>query len=162
MPYVGNPMHAIGILRYLFECDSRRVVHLGKTSRRLYFEVVFLLSIFNFNNMENQPTKLDRAVKISIIIGALLLASSIAYYLVIFLPQKERTMLEQWSQQQVKNKSLLANCLDNASKVHENNWNDACASRGAGERCGLPTNVSSRIDKSHEGDKDDCFRKYPQ
>jgi hypothetical protein len=39
-------------------------------------------------NMENQPTKLDKTVKISIIVGALVVALSVAYYLIIFLPQK--------------------------------------------------------------------------
>lgn len=40
--------------------------------------------------MENQPTKLDKAVKISIIVGALVIALSVAYYSVIFLPNKAK------------------------------------------------------------------------
>ena len=44
--------------------------------------------------MEDQQTILDKAVKISIIAGALIIALSVAYYLVIFLPKKEATRLE--------------------------------------------------------------------
>jgi len=47
---------------------------------------------------ENNPSKLDRAVKISVIIGALIVGLSIAYYLVIFLPQKAKMTLEQQSE----------------------------------------------------------------
>ena len=50
--------------------------------------------------MENQPTALDKAVKISVIIGALIVALSLAYYLVIFMPQKEKARVEQQKQEQ--------------------------------------------------------------
>ena len=50
--------------------------------------------------MENQPTKLDKAVKISVIAGALIVALSIAYYLVIFLPHKTKMAFEQQQQEQ--------------------------------------------------------------
>jgi len=39
--------------------------------------------------MENQPTKLDKAIKISIIAGVLMASLSVAYYLVVFLPKNE-------------------------------------------------------------------------
>ena len=112
--------------------------------------------------MENQPTILDKAVKLGLIVGALLVALSVAYYLVIFLPQKERIAQDRQDQQRSQNKVFLANCLDGAAKLHEQNWNEACASRGDGDRCGLPSNTSSRIDKSYESSKDDCFKKFPQ
>lgn len=44
---------------------------------------------------ENQPTKLDKVVKVSIILSALLVALSVAYYFVYFLPKKEAIRLEQ-------------------------------------------------------------------
>ena len=50
--------------------------------------------------MENQPTILDKAVKISIISGALIVALSLAYYLVVFLPNKEEARVEQQRQEQ--------------------------------------------------------------
>ena len=44
--------------------------------------------------MEDQPTKLDKAIKISAIAGALIVALSAAYYLVIFLPNKAKQQQE--------------------------------------------------------------------
>lgn len=63
--------------------------------------------------MENQPTQLDKAVKVSIIVGALIVASSIAYYLDVFLPQKEKIrMVEQQKQEQEDKQVELAKVLD--------------------------------------------------
>lgn len=49
---------------------------------------------------ENKPSKLDKLVKISIMAGASIVALSVAYYLVIFLPQKEKTKIEQLKQEE--------------------------------------------------------------
>lgn len=43
---------------------------------------------FNFNNMENQPTKLDIAMKVSVIAGVLI----VAFYFLYFLPNKEQKL----------------------------------------------------------------------
>lgn len=55
--------------------------------------------------MENQPTTLDKAVKISIIAGALIVALSIAYYLVIFLPKKQELDTRQGCADEAKTKA---------------------------------------------------------
>jgi hypothetical protein len=58
-----------------------------------------------FNNMESQQKQenksfnLDKAVKISIMAGVLLIALSVAYYLFIFSPKKEAVALEAQKQQ---------------------------------------------------------------
>ena len=44
--------------------------------------------------MNNQPKKLDKAMKISIIAGVLIAVLSITYYLVLFLPQKIKPLKE--------------------------------------------------------------------
>jgi hypothetical protein len=44
--------------------------------------------------MENQPTKLDKAVKISVIAGALIVALSIAYYFA-FRPLKKQSDIKE-------------------------------------------------------------------
>lgn len=43
----------------------------------------------NQQPQENKPTKLDKAVKISIVAGVLIVALSIAFYFVYFLPNKD-------------------------------------------------------------------------
>lgn len=47
------------------------------------------------NTMEKQTTKLDQLLKISGIIGVLIITLSISYYVLAFLPQKEQTRLEE-------------------------------------------------------------------
>ena len=78
--------------------------------------------------MENKSTKLDKAVKISIIVGALIIALSVAYYLVIFMPQKEKARVKQQAleetkeQAKVEAKELEAKkdkCFVDAKKFHE-------------------------------------------
>jgi len=49
--------------------------------------------------MENQSTKLNKAIKISITVAVLITALSIAYYLVIFIPKRTRTQLDQQKQE---------------------------------------------------------------
>jgi hypothetical protein len=78
--------------------------------------------------MENKPTTIDKAVKLSIIAGALMLTLSIAYYLVIFLPNKEATRVELQGQekQEAAEKKLASElqvkkekCFIDAKKYHE-------------------------------------------
>jgi hypothetical protein len=57
---------------------------------------------------------MDKAVKISIIAGVLIVALSIAYYLVLFLPRKERARVEQQQQQEAKQKECVSFALDKA------------------------------------------------
>jgi len=45
--------------------------------------------------MANQPIKSDKVVKSSIIIGVLIISLSVAYYFVVFLPQKEKLEIQQ-------------------------------------------------------------------
>lgn len=72
--------------------------------------------------MENKSKKLDQIVKISLIIGVLIIALSIGYYLVIFLPQKEVARVEQQKKtQQAKEKEeyqkRIDSCLDNSTAI---------------------------------------------
>jgi len=85
--------------------------------------------------MKSKPTSLDTYIKISIIIGILVLSFSIAYYLIIFLPQKERTRVEKEKQiQLVKEKEAkdkeakereselqvkITKCFEDGKKFHQ-------------------------------------------
>lgn len=118
--------------------------------------------------MENQPTTLDKAVKISIIAGSLVVALSIAYYLVIFLPQKEKTRIEQQKQEQEAraeqekiNTDNLNKCLDNEAQKISKTTNALAKLAREGKNMDLGTSLDEA-----EGDylirKADCFKKYPQ
>jgi len=69
--------------------------------------------------MENKVSILDKAVKISIIAGALIVALSVAYYFIVFIPNKEnykqtqekkieekRSYCNQWAIDKAKNQNL--------------------------------------------------------
>lgn len=125
--------------------------------------------------MENQPTALDKAVKISIIAGALIIALSIAYYLVIFMPQKEKARVEQQKQEQqakdeekkraeekiVTNKRALNFCL---SLADDNYW-AYVKLNGTEKKDGTvyaDNDVWDRADKTKQSEITNCYRKYPQ
>ncbi len=79
---------------------------------------------------------MDKALRSTLIAGIIIIALSVGYYLVIFLPKKEATRLEEQKQEKIANdqkasqqkesdlaKELeikTAKCLEDAKKFHEN------------------------------------------
>ncbi len=130
--------------------------------------------------MEHQSTHLDKAMKISIIAGALIVALSLAYYLVIFLPKKEATRIDQQKQDQeqqqqakadaikkvedekIANRKSLNLCLSMADISYSSFWDSECKGQGLRPDCTLPEYNADRVEKSKKDDKDACFRRYPQ
>lgn len=123
-----------------------------------------------------QQTKLDKAVKISIIAGALIITLSIAYYLVVFMPQKEKARVEQQKQEQqtknddikkneeqrAANKKALSFCLIAADISYSDYWNSECKSQGLKDDCRLPEYNADSVEKSKKTDQDNCFKRFPQ
>ena len=126
---------------------------------------------------------MDRAFKITTIIAVLIIAFSIFYYLVIFLPQKEQTKLEleerlraevqkaeearrQEEEEEKKlNKILLEACIESAYDTYIEDWNKNCRTSGINKRtddCTLPLNLANSLNDIHKEMKDECFKKYPQ
>ncbi len=98
-------------------------------------------------------------------IAALIVALSIGYYFVIYLPQKDRLKEEsakQLQQQIEANKMLLNNCLVSAETWGSEFWASECKSQGLKKDCRLPTDFADRVDSKVKGNKDECFKKYPQ
>ncbi len=119
--------------------------------------------------MENQPSKIDKAVKISIIVGTLIVALSIAYYLVIFLPKKAEMALEQRAQEQqaeadevVASRNALNDCLGAVEAYYAENWERNCRSQDLGEECSLPKQTAERLNDDKKREQDNCFKKFPQ
>lgn len=90
--------------------------------------------------MENQPTKLDKAVKISVIAGALLVALSVAYYLVVYIPKRDKTRMEQ---QQASDFDLQNKCSEQARK----SFNDAGFGETISETTGYENHYNSKLKK---------------
>lgn len=128
--------------------------------------------------MENQQTSLDKAVKVSIILATLIFSLSVAYYFVIFLPQKEKLAIEQQKQtqeakdrkeEQAKDeakqatddaKTALQDCLSQAYDEYSSDWDSQCKSTGLKANCSLDD--TTLVEKRYKDSKDECFKQYPQ
>jgi len=118
--------------------------------------------------MENQTTKLDKAVKISIIAVALIVGLAVAYYLVIYIPQRDREKKEQQNQQaqrqaqqKQENPDNLDNCLNHQNEVRNNNMQSILA---ISKKAKTPLGQDSfdNVEKAYQERKADCFKKFPQ
>ena len=127
---------------------------------------------------------MDKAVKISIMAGALIVALSVAYYLVVFLPRKETMRIEQQKKEQeagdrqekekikreneakLENKAKLDECLEKAREDYLERWKKQCASDrekiGTDGMCLLDDSSADFVRKTRTEDRDICFKKYPQ
>ena len=113
--------------------------------------------------MENQPTKLDKAVKISIIVGILLIAFSVFYYIVIFLPKKEapQMKIQKLQEQQAEAKAEqdrkinLLGCISAVDNKYVNQFqSETEAQKYQDEKNGIPPAQQTEIDN--------CYKKYGQ
>jgi hypothetical protein len=109
--------------------------------------------------MENQSTQLDKAVKISIIAGALIVALSIAYYLVVFLPKKEVTRVEEKKMTEIM--KLRDDCLSGVERDYLDYTRRKEVSEASIIKSGLvPFPEKNPYDKN--GAREECYKKYPQ
>lgn len=109
--------------------------------------------------MKNQSITLDKAMKISIIVGALIIASSLAYYLIVFLPKKEATRIEEKKRAEIN--QLRDNCLAEV----ERNYLDYIKRNDATEERIRKSGLVPFPDKNpynKNGVREECFKKYPQ
>lgn len=123
--------------------------------------------------MENKPTILDKAIKVSIGIGLLTIALSIAYYLVIYIPQRDLKKIEAEKQLQ-ENKAISEknanediekkqrDCLSKVGNNMKEFWNSECKAKGLKEDCLLPEFNVERYDKMKNENMETCFRLYPR
>ena len=110
-------------------------------------------------------TSFQKLVATSLVIVAL----SFAYYLILFLPQKEQQRLKQEQQKEQQDNQLrqqqllgLQQCLQNA----ENRTNyfriKNCIDLGLENGCDLPRNRIEDVKNFLESLKQDCYKAYPQ
>ena len=102
-------------------------------------------------------------------VAGLIVALSIAYYLVIFLPHKEQEKINLQKQMQIETESkrnvdrtALNTCLDAVNNAGYENWNKYCETEGLKKDCNLPNYQSEKVNNYTKELKDECFKKYPQ
>ena len=91
-------------------------------------------------------------------ISALIIALSIGYYFVIFLPQKE----EGKKADSNRNKALLDICLSTTETDYFDYWNKLCEKEKLEDDCGLSKYSADIANEFKKDSKEECFKKYPQ
>lgn len=129
---------------------------------------------FSFNSKLKILKKIS-PIKFSTVLSFLLIALSVFYYFIIFLPQKENQRLKidalKVSQQELdkmekkfKEKERIKNineCITEAGNNYLESWNAECEYRGLKKECALPDSVSLRLDKIQKEGAEYCFKLYP-
>lgn len=90
------------------------------------------------------------------------LVFSLAYYLVIFLPQKEQLRLRENEKIRQENLLGLQECLQKTENIRNEFWNKNCSGLGLGDDCSLPSSNAKAVKDYYESYKDDCYKAYPQ
>lgn len=108
--------------------------------------------------------KLNDLIKISIIIGILLISGSVSYYFVYFLPRQEKVKANIVAQKEAvikqKEDERQANieaCLNTA----DDNNRSLLKSNGTGRNLSMPLELAKVLDKRHKDEKDDCYKQFP-
>lgn len=94
-------------------------------------------------------------------ISLLIVSLSIAYYFVIYIPQKDKIILEQKKLEQSRtdevvqqNKISLTNCLEEVNRKFSDAFKD--------QKGNISNETAKIIINLNEKQKDECFKKYPQ
>lgn len=99
-------------------------------------------------------TTFQKLISLSVLIASL----SLAYYLVVFLPDKERQ-----KQVRVENQIKLRDqCIDSSELRYRLEWAVKCKEEGLDELCtGLPNRLAKPLEQRLEEKLSYCFKLYP-
>lgn len=102
--------------------------------------------------MENQKSRKDKSSGINktlkkiIVVGVLIVSLSIVYWLVVFLPNKEKSV-----------NPIRAKCINDAIYKWRDLYNVECKSLGLEDNCRLPYDSQDRLWKLKINDHNACF-----
>ncbi|MEW6738788.1 MAG: hypothetical protein ACOYU2_03550 [Nitrospirota bacterium] len=108
--------------------------------------------------------KLNDLIKVSVIIGILLISGSISYYFVYFLPHQEKAKAQAAEQKEAELKlkeyerqANLETCLNEADANHLR----LQKLNGTGPKLSMPLELAKALDKKHNDERDNCYKQYP-
>lgn len=108
--------------------------------------------------------KLNDLIKISVVIGILLISGSISYYFVYFLPQQEKAKEQATLQKEIvlkqKENERQAN-LQACLNIADVNFRSLQRANGTGRNLSMPLDLAKALDKRHNDERDDCYKQYP-
>lgn len=97
-------------------------------------------------------------------LAALIIAISVAYYFVWYLPNNAKNKDEIETIKRTKsyyNQAQLDTCLKDIDKQALDFWNKNCKERNLKNDCSLPTEIADRIDQFRKDEREVCFKRYP-
>lgn len=108
--------------------------------------------------------KLNDLIKVSVIIGILLISGSISYYFVYFLPQQEKAKAQAAAQKEavikLKEDERQAN-LEGCLNAADANYRSLQRANGTGPKFSMPLELARVLDKRHNDERNDCYKQYP-
>ena len=116
------------------------------------------------DNKQLLADKLNNLIKITVIIGILLISGSISYYFIIFLPQQERIRINALKQKDAELKQkeeTRKNSLDLCLNMAEADYRSLIKANSKGVMGSMPLELMKAIDKRYHDTKDDCYKKFP-
>ena len=91
-------------------------------------------------------------------IAVMLIAASVFYYLVIFLPREREAGLRR----EALDKAMIELCLEEVYELYKHRWEDSCLERGKAPDCSLSRSVAEEYQRALDRARDLCLRKYRQ
>ena len=116
---------------------------------------------------------MDKTLR-NVIIGVLcVMAFSVFYYFVVFLPsekraerseiqKKEQTAKEEAAAKETQKRSNYDMCISAAARFYLVNWEGECGRLNRGENCALPKTLADSIENSYKDEKDRCYKVHLQ
>ncbi len=92
---------------------------------------------------------MDKWLKIAIIAGIIVIAGSVLYYFVFYIPEQRRDQ-----------EAKLDTCLVDAEATKNARWNGDCERQGREEECPLSSEKVESYYGRYEDDRDACFKRY--
>ncbi len=133
-----------------------------------------MVSLRNIFHKKHSLPKID-FFKLVLLVSALVVAFSTFYYLMIFIPGKEKARTD-WEREQAVsdaakesveesdrqfNQRMLEACLTDAESSYTSYWNKECKGQGLSKDCSLPGYLADNASDFRKEIKNDCFKQYP-
>jgi hypothetical protein len=117
------------------------------------------------NEVHSNPQFIN--AKNLIAVSFLIIALSIGYYFVVFLPNKEREKQEsdlkietaKLEREQAKKRDLEY-CIEVAHDHYISNWNLGCKGLGKKDECELPGRIAEGVTKVYNDGQELCVKEY--
>jgi hypothetical protein len=107
---------------------------------------------------------LNNTIKISVIVGILLVSFSVSYYFVYFLPHQEKIKINEIRQKEAESKQKEENRLSNLDvclSEAEADYRGLQKANGKGPNLIIPLGLANAIENKYKDARDDCYKKYP-